>query len=60
MKGDAHRPEVVHGLRASGGLADFLHGRDQQTNQDRDDGNDHQQLDQGEASPRAMRTENDT
>jgi len=37
--------KVVATADAGGGFADFLHGRQQQANQDCDDGDDHQQLD---------------
>jgi hypothetical protein len=43
------RSEVIGTLRACGGLTDLLHGRDQQRDQDGDDGDDHEQLTQGEA-----------
>ena len=42
--------EVVLALRAGGGLADLLDGGQQQADQDRDDGDHHQQFDQGEAA----------
>ena len=38
--------QVVAALHAGGRLANLLHGRQQQADQDRDDGDDHQQLDQ--------------
>jgi hypothetical protein len=44
--------EVVLALGACGGLADFLHGGQQQADQDGDDGDHHQQLDQREADSR--------
>jgi hypothetical protein len=42
--------EVVLALGAGGGVADFLHGRQEQADQDGDDGNHHQQLNQGETA----------
>src|SRR5262249_9298229 len=56
VHGQAKLFEVVLGLGAGGGLADFLHGRQQQADQDGDDGNHHQQLDQGETTPFSVRT----
>jgi hypothetical protein len=35
-------------------FAHRLHGRNEQTDKDSDDGNYHQQLDQGETSPSAI------
>jgi hypothetical protein len=45
--------EVVKTLDAVGGFSDLLHGRDQEPNQDGDDGNHHEQLNQGETLPAA-------
>ena len=42
--------EVVGALGAPGGLARRLHGRQQQGDQYRDDGDDDQQFDEGESS----------
>src|SRR5262249_61648707 len=42
--------EVVPAGGPHGGLADLLDGRQEQADQDRDDGNDHQQLDQSHAA----------
>src|SRR5262249_7865212 len=47
VQGDAHLFEVVGALGAVGGVADLLHGRQEQRDQDADDGDHHQQLDQG-------------
>ena len=51
--GQADLLEVVGALDPAGGLADLLHRRQQQADQDGDDGDDDQQLDQREAAPRA-------
>src|SRR5207247_2378997 len=45
--GEADLLEVVGALHAAGGLAHFLHGRQQQADQNRNNGDHHQQLDQG-------------
>jgi hypothetical protein len=42
--------EVVAALHASGSLADFLDGRQEQTNEDGNDSDDDQQLNKCEAS----------
>ncbi len=47
--------EIVATLGAVGGLAHFLHGRQEQANQDGNDGDDHQQLDEREAPPAAKK-----
>src|SRR5262249_52166223 len=47
--------EVVHALAAGGRLAHPLHGRQQQADQYRDDGDDDEQLDQGERGTTAPR-----
>src|SRR5262249_32890401 len=49
VDGQADLLEVVGALQACGGLADLLHRGEQQADEDRDDGDDHQQLGQGEA-----------
>src|SRR5207253_8471299 len=50
VQGECHLVQVVGAGHAGGRLADFLHGRQQQTDEDRDDGDHHQQLDKGEAA----------
>jgi hypothetical protein len=45
VNGDADLLEVVGALHACGGLADLLHGGQQQPDQDRDNRDDDQQLD---------------
>ena len=40
--------QILRGARAVGGLADLLHGRKQEPDQDRDDRDHDEQLDQGE------------
>src|SRR5262249_968867 len=45
--GQANLLEIVLALRPAGGLAHLLHGRHEQTDQHGNDGNHHQQLDQG-------------
>ena len=50
VDGQADLLEIVLALRAGGGFADLLHGRNEQTDQDGDDGDDNEQLDQREAS----------
>src|SRR5262249_22259873 len=49
--GETDLLEVVLALDACRSLADFLHGRQQQPNQDGNDGDHHQQLDQRESTP---------
>jgi hypothetical protein len=51
--GQADLLEVVGTLHAGGRLADLLHGRQQQSDEDGDDGDHHQQLDEGERTPGA-------
>ena len=48
--GQAQLLQVVGALGAAGGLAGRLDRRQEQGDQDRDDGDHHQQLDQGEAA----------
>ena len=48
VQGQADLLEVVLAFVPGGGLADLLHGRQQQPDQDGDDGDDHQQFDQRE------------
>ena len=50
VQGDADLLEVVGALGPAGRLAGRLDGRQQQGDQHADDGDDHQQLDQGEAT----------
>ena len=47
---DADLLEVVDALRAAGGLSRRLHRGEQERDQDRDDGDDHQQFDEGECA----------
>src|ERR1700737_4184010 len=47
VDGKANLLEVVGTTYPIGGLAHFLHRREKQSNQHADDGNHHQQLDQG-------------
>src|SRR5262249_57908581 len=49
VNGQADLFEVVATLDAGGCFANLLDGRQQETNQDGDDGDDDKQLDQGEA-----------
>ncbi len=44
--------EIVLTLGAGGGFAHLLHGRQQQANENGDDGDDDQQLNQGETTPK--------
>src|SRR5262245_13953903 len=44
--------QVVDALSPTGGLANSLHRRHQETDQDGDDGDDDEQLDEREAKPR--------
>src|SRR5205823_10167539 len=56
--GQPHLLQVVHATHPVGRFADFLNGRQEQADQDRDDGNYDQQLDECEArapSPCARR-----
>src|SRR5437870_1273991 len=55
LKGDGQLTKIAHALRARGRLTHLLHGRQEQADQDGDDGDDHQQLDQREATPPALR-----
>jgi hypothetical protein len=48
MTGDAHLPQVILAFHPIGGFSHFLHGRQQQTKQNGNDGNDHQELNQRE------------
>jgi len=50
---DADLPQIVLAGGPIGGLADLLHCGDKQADQNGNDGDDHQQLDQREASARA-------
>src|SRR5262245_9416379 len=50
VAGEAHLLEVVGGLHASGGLADLLNGWEQETDEDRDDGDHYQQLNEREGA----------
>src|ERR1043166_1764342 len=50
VHGEYELLEIVGALNARGGSAYLLHGRDQQRNQDRDDGDDDQQFDEGETT----------
>jgi hypothetical protein len=49
VEGQADLLQVVLALGAGRGVADLLDGRQQKSDEDRDDGDDDQQLDQGEA-----------
>ena len=49
MHGQSKLSQVIEALRAAGCLAGRLHRRQQQRNQDADDGNDDEQLNEGEA-----------
>ena len=50
VDGEGKLPHIVHTLRPRRrSVADLLHRRQEQANEDRDDGNDHQQFDQGKA-----------
>src|SRR5262249_29826731 len=51
VDGQPHLLDVVAARQARGRLAHLLHRREKQTNQDGDDGNYHQQFDEGEATP---------
>ena len=48
VAGQADLLEIVGALRAAGGLAHVLHGRQEQADQDGDDGDHHQQFDERE------------
>ena len=50
MQGQADLLQVVGALDAPGRLACGLDGRQKQCDQDRDDGDDHQEFDQGEGA----------
>src|SRR5579875_3537027 len=50
VTGDGHLMKVVLALGTVGGLAHFLHRRQQQTDQNGDDGDHYQQLDQRETA----------
>src|SRR5262249_39316962 len=51
LQGQADLLEVVGRGGPVGGLADLLHGRQEQGDEHADDGDDHQQLDQGKPAP---------
>jgi hypothetical protein len=51
-----HLLEVVLALCPPRRFTRLLHGRQQQSDQDRDDRNDHQQFDQSKAAPRQQST----
>jgi len=57
VKGHAELLQLATALHASGGLADLLNGGQEQADQDGDDGDHHQQLDQGEAGEPASQEE---
>jgi hypothetical protein len=48
VKGQSALLEIVGALGPGGRLTDLLHGRQRQSDEDRDDGDHHQQLDQRE------------
>ena len=48
VEGQPELLEVVGTMHAIGRLADLLYGRQEQGDQDGDDGNDNQELDEGE------------
>ena len=50
VQSEADLLHVVRALRAGSRIAYFLHGGDQQGDEDRDDGDDHQQLDKRETA----------
>src|SRR5262249_14476798 len=52
VQGEAELFEVVWALEAFGGFPDFLHRRQKETNQDRNDGDHDQELNQGKRPPR--------
>src|SRR5207253_2777395 len=54
VTGQADLLEVVQALVAVGRLADLLHRRDEQANEDGDNGDHHQQLDQREAGSASL------
>ena len=53
---EAELLEVVDALAPPGRLARRLHGGEEQGDQDRDDGDDHEQFDQGESATTTHRT----
>src|SRR5262249_43946639 len=55
MQGGGNLLQVVLAGAAVGGLAHFLHGGDEQANEDRNDGNNHEQFNEGEPQPAAVR-----
>ena len=54
VTGKAQLFEVVAAPRPVGRLAYLLHGRHEQADEDRDDGQDDQELSQGETGPRSL------
>ena len=48
VDGDADLLEVVAALQAGAGLADLLHGRQEESDEDGDDGDHHQKFDERE------------
>jgi hypothetical protein len=55
VQGEADLPEIVGASQPARRFAHALHGRHQQAHQDRDDGDDHQQLDERKAGARPAR-----
>ena len=51
VQGHTQLLQIVVALRAAGGLASGLDGRQQQGHQDPDDGDHHQQFDERESEP---------
>src|SRR5262249_14592251 len=56
MKGQANLLEVILALHAVGRLPHLLNRRQEQTDQDADDGNDHEQFNQAEGTPKGRPT----
>jgi hypothetical protein len=55
VTGQADVVEIVAALSATGGFACLLHGRQQERDENGDDGDHHQQFDEGEGGPSTQR-----
>jgi hypothetical protein len=51
MEGNAEVMQITGALRAQRSVPHFLHGRNQESDQNRNNGNDNEELDQSEGAP---------
>jgi hypothetical protein len=54
VKSNSQLVKIIEALSSRSRLADFLHGREEHSDQDADDGDHHQQLDESEATPSSL------